>query len=85
LFAAKGKKDEALTLHRDAAIYSLLDMKDEAIAYLKKEMNNSMAESYLSLVYLPIYDSLREDPRFQEILEAKKQIYETFLKMSEGL
>lgn len=85
LFAARGKKDKALALHADAAIYSLLGMKDEAIAYLKKRINNPTAESYLSLVHLPIYDNLRDDPRFQDILEKKKQMYEKFLKMSEGL
>ena len=63
----------------------LLGMKDEAIADLNKEMNNTMAESSLSLVHLPVYDSLREDPRFQDILETKKQTYKIFLKMSEKL
>jgi tetratricopeptide (TPR) repeat protein len=82
LFAARGLKDEALALHRDAAIYALLGMRDETIALLKKRTNNPMAESYLSLMHLPIYDSLRDDPRFQEILEKKKRIYEEFLKMS---
>jgi serine/threonine protein kinase/tetratricopeptide (TPR) repeat protein len=85
LFAAKGYKDKALALDADAAIYSLLGMKDEAIVYLNKEMNNPLAHPYLSLIRLPIYDNLRDDPRFQEILEKKKQIYEKFLEMSEGL
>jgi serine/threonine protein kinase/tetratricopeptide (TPR) repeat protein len=85
LYAAKGKKDEALALHHDSTIYTLLDMKDEAIAHLEKEIDNPTTSPYLSLIHLPIYDNLRDDPRFQEILEKKKQLYEKFLKMSEGL
>jgi serine/threonine protein kinase len=85
LFAARGKKDEALALSKDAEIYAILDMKDEAIALLEKEMNNPSAYRYLSLIHLPVYDYLRDDPRFQEILDKKKHTYEKFLKMSEGL
>jgi tetratricopeptide (TPR) repeat protein len=85
LFAARGQKEEALALHANAAIYSLLGMKDEAIALLEKGLNNPTARPYLSLVNLPIFDILRDDPRFQEILERKKQMYERFLEMAEGL
>ncbi len=85
LFAARGKKDEALALSTDAEIYAMLGMKDEAIARLEKEMDNPSAYRYLSLVRLPVYDNLRDDPRFQEILEKKKLIYLQFLEMSEGL
>jgi serine/threonine protein kinase len=85
LFAARGLKDEALALDSNVAIYALLGMKDEAIARLEKGLNNPTARPYLSLVHLPIFDILRDDPRFHEILKKKKLMYEKFLEMSEGL
>ena len=83
--AARGNKDEALGLSADAEIYAMLDMKDEAIAYIKKAMENPLTHTYLSLVHLPIYDNMRSDLRFQEILDEKKKIYEKFVRMSDGL
>jgi serine/threonine protein kinase len=85
LLAARGRKDEALALDRDAEIYSLLGMKNEAIAYMKKGLKNPLAHPYLSLVHLPIYDNLRNDPSFQALLDEKKKMYEKFVKMSDGL
>ena len=83
VFAAKGEKDKALAIRKDGAVYSLLGMKDEAIQYIEDEMKKDYEHhdcSYLSLLKSPFYDSLRDDTRFQEILEKAKQKYEERLK-----
>ena len=36
--------------------------------------------SYLDLVHNPFLDNLRDDPRFREIVEAQKKVYEGLVK-----
>ncbi len=77
--AAKGEKDKALALRRNGAVYSLLGMKEEAIQYIENELKKDYEHhdcSYISLLSSPFYDSLRDDPRFHEILKNAKQKYE---------
>jgi tetratricopeptide (TPR) repeat protein len=81
--AAAGRKDETLRLLREmermsregevspayfALIYLALDDKEQALAWLRK----AAAEAAPDLLYLkvdPVYDSLRSDQRFMDLLK----------------
>jgi len=91
IFAAKGKKDRALEMIEDAehlflyrftCIYALLGMEDEAIMNIEEGIEKSfeMYKDYLySYPYLnstPCYTQLRNNPRFQEIMDKEKAKYE---------
>jgi tetratricopeptide (TPR) repeat protein len=92
--AAKGEKEKALTLiegtdrysYYIASIYSLLGMKDEAIEIIKKGIDIGFRDrkeylyTYLVLKNNPHYESLRDDPRFKEIVESEKKKYDERLK-----
>jgi hypothetical protein len=83
LAALNGDRDLALAESRSPDIYALLGMKDEGIQALKdinrtKPVFNNY--SYLDLLYNPFLDKLRTDPRFREIVEAQKKVYEGVLK-----
>jgi len=83
LSAVKGDKENALALYKNSEVYSLLGMKDEAIQQLNKEIRGSVWEPYIFYLHLlnnPFYDSLREDPRFQEIVKREKKLYEDHLE-----
>ncbi len=83
VLAAKGEKDKALAIRKNGAVYSLLGMKEEAIQYIENESKKDYEHhdcSYISLLNSPFYDSLRDDPRFREILKKAKQKYEERLK-----
>jgi hypothetical protein len=54
-------------------------MSDETIQYLNEDFDrvkNTKSTWYLGLKYWPIYDFLRPDSRFQEILAKHKELYE---------
>jgi len=90
LFAAKSEKEKALALIKGIApyryeitsIYALLGMKDEAIKYINDGINKGFKYvyeylySYPFLINNPFYDSLRNDSRFQEIVQKEKEKYE---------
>jgi TolB-like protein/Tfp pilus assembly protein PilF len=84
LYAVNGEKEKALSMNLSNEylkfyIYRLLEMSDESIEYLKEDFDrvkNVKSTWYLGLKYFPIYDFLRDDPRFQEILAKHKEIYE---------
>jgi pentatricopeptide repeat protein len=92
--AAKGEKEKALALIEGKAvyryevtrIYSLLGMKDEAIENIKKGIDIGFLDvqeylyTYLVLKNNPNYESLRDDPRFKEIVESEKKKYDERLK-----
>jgi len=94
LLAAKGEKEEALAIisnsHQPYSdfpnVYVLLGMEDEAIRCISDGIENGFREfftyiyTYLFLVNNPCFDSLRENPRFLEIVRSEKDIYETRLK-----
>lgn len=88
LLAEKGKEKEAVALHEDDILYILLGMKDEAVSVLDLQHQNGwplgitgpLFGNYLSLQNLPIYDGLREDPRFIEVLEKEKARYEELMR-----
>ncbi len=83
LYAAKGEKDKALSLVKNAAVYSFLGMKDEAIKNITEEIQKEYEHfqyTYLPLLNNHFYDSLRDDSRFQKILRVQKKKYEDRLK-----
>jgi serine/threonine-protein kinase len=95
LYAASGDKKNALKLIEGdedtfrsifTSIYSLLGMKDEAISNIRYgiemgfEIQQWYLYTYLYLKYNPIYDSLRNDVRFQEIMRSQRAVYEERLQ-----
>jgi serine/threonine protein kinase/tetratricopeptide (TPR) repeat protein len=86
LIAAQSGDDGALAYGRSSEVYSLLGMKDEAIASLKNEIRPDIHPAYLAHPYLyyilmlhnPHFDNIRNDPRFAEILAAEKKLYEAY-------
>jgi tetratricopeptide (TPR) repeat protein len=79
LFADRGQKEKALTLYRNSEVYALLGMKDEAIKCLQEEIRGTVVWPYtfhLDLANSRYYDNLRSDPRFIEIVNREKKIYD---------
>ncbi len=79
LWAEKGEKDKALAIWKDSDVYSLLRMKDEAFQELDKEIRKTVLYPYIfyqNVIHNPFYDSLRGDPRFQELVEREKKLYD---------
>jgi len=83
LLAARGEKEEALALHRNSEIYALLNMKDEALEYLNKEIRGEVRVPYVYYYFLlnsPFYDNLRKDSRFKKVVKRERKLYEKNLK-----
>jgi adenylate cyclase len=96
IYATEGKKEEALAIIEGknpyyftslfSKVYSLLGMKDEAIENISKAIDRGFYEvqtflqSYLVLKSDHYLDSLRDDPRFREIMKKQKKSYEEYLK-----
>jgi tetratricopeptide (TPR) repeat protein len=83
LFAAEGDRKKALSHMKNGAVYSLLGMKKETIKYIQKAIkkgNEHFQYSYLPLLNNHIYDDLRDDPHFKEVMKIQKQKYEDKLK-----
>ncbi|MCJ7643639.1 MAG: tetratricopeptide repeat protein, partial [Candidatus Aminicenantes bacterium] len=83
LAALNGNRDLALSESRSPDIYALLGMKDEGIQALKDISRKIPAFGnyyYLDLVNNPFLDRLRDDPRFREIVEAQKKVYDGLVK-----
>lgn len=81
LFAIQGEKEKALaTYAKDTRfglqIFSILDMKDKAFELL----DNNIENRYLRLLNNPLYDNLRDDPRFATVLKKAKDLYEERLR-----
>ena len=94
LLAAKGEREEALIIISNSRypyfdlpnVYVLLGMEDEAIRCIKNGIENGFKEfftyiyTYLFLVNNPCFDSLKENPDFQEIVRREKDKYDMRLK-----
>jgi serine/threonine protein kinase/Tfp pilus assembly protein PilF len=83
LYAANGEKDKALSINLSGIdklrIFLFLKMNEESIQYLNEdfERKKKLEKSwYLRLNNHILYDFLRPDPRFQEILAKHKELYE---------
>jgi serine/threonine protein kinase/tetratricopeptide (TPR) repeat protein len=87
LHAARGEKEKALEIYGSPslAIYSLLRMKDEAFRVGVEGMEEGWGSYYLQLKNSPLYDNLRDDVRFKEILEKTKEQYEELLNYYKDL
>jgi TolB-like protein/Tfp pilus assembly protein PilF/predicted Ser/Thr protein kinase len=78
LLAARGKKEEALALHKNSEIYALLGMNDEAFAALATEIRGTTAIPYCfydDLLNGPLYENLHGDPRFPGLVEREAEVY----------
>ncbi|MGD8537783.1 MAG: protein kinase [Candidatus Aminicenantes bacterium] len=80
-YAALGERHKALAASRKGAVLAVLGMNEEAVDTIDEYTRSEKGEyvgfySYLSLLNLPLYDSLRDEPRFQEILGREKSKYE---------
>jgi len=83
LAATQGKKEEALSIDKSPDIYALLGLTDKAIDSLKTRIAANPLDAncrYLILLHNPYLDSIRNDPRFQEILAGQKKIYDDLVK-----
>ena len=80
LFAARGEKEKALALSKDKYVYALLGMKDEAIRIMEDMVNKGVKFLYLVLLNDRFYDNLRNDPRFEKIVQDAKVRYEEDVK-----
>jgi serine/threonine protein kinase/Flp pilus assembly protein TadD len=84
LMAARNKNKEALKLLKDDRILALLGMKNEALDYLGKTIENGGYKeyqySYLALLNSVFYRSIKDDIRFKQILAAQKKIHESRVK-----
>ena len=79
--AFRGEKENALEIDKSGAVFAVLGMKEEALAYIDRVTRGGRRPDndfylYLALSNLPIYDILRDDYRFQEIVEREKEKYE---------
>ncbi len=84
LLAYRGEKKKALALDSSSAeIYLILNMKEEAIRKLGERIQksgNANRSLYLNLIHEPLFDGIRQEPRFIEIVNRQKKIYEELLK-----
>jgi tetratricopeptide (TPR) repeat protein len=84
-YALNGEKEESLKIFPNGSplLFYIFNMVDEAIDYLYKDFENhknSEYSIYFQLKNSKMYDFLRSDPRFQEILAKHKEIYEENLE-----
>ena len=85
IYAYRGQKEKALNTYKDkdASLYSLLEMKDEALSILtswcERRLKQKRSQYYI-LKITPFYDNIRSDPRFQQILAKHKELYEENLR-----
>ena len=76
-YAAIGNADKALELEKSYRIYAMLGMPNEALADMRivlaeKDLKQELRLSYLGLTTIPLFDSIRSDSRFQEIIQKRK-------------
>jgi len=90
LYAAKGERKKALALleteemYALEEIYSLLGMKEEAFELMNEGVKR-FKYPYYSLINNPFYANLRDDPRFEEIVQKTKTRHEESLKIYDVL
>jgi TolB-like protein/Tfp pilus assembly protein PilF len=79
MLASQGREAEALAIRESALVYSLLGRRDEAIERIEELLEEGywkFAYSYPFLNTSPYFDNLKDDPRFQAILERQKKEYD---------
>ena len=82
LYAARGERKNALALqYQNSDAFALLGLKDEALALIQKNLDkDKYYYDYLFLVNNPLYDNLRDDPRFKKIVAEARVLYEEGLR-----
>ena len=100
LYAAEGERNKALALiqqvdrpfaYEITNAYCLLGMKDKAIQNIYEGINRGfqvvkdVMYAYPLLISNRLYESLRSDPRFTELLSQEKEKYDRKLKAYQGL
>jgi tetratricopeptide (TPR) repeat protein len=85
LYAFRGEKEKALEIRKDAEIYAILGLREEALDYIENALDRPLSFNYLYLKNYPLYANLRNETRFQNILQLQKQKYEERLTWAEGL
>lgn len=81
LYAAMGKKEAALALGSFPEVYALLGLKEKALEALKqRDQTQPRRYTYLDLLYNKHFDSLRQDPQFQEIMASLKAEYDNLVR-----
>lgn len=80
LHAARGEKEEALSLNKSAVVYALLGLKEEALQAMQKEIKEGVFYPYLRLINDPAFIKLRGEPQFEIIVSRAKKVHETFQK-----
>jgi TolB-like protein/Tfp pilus assembly protein PilF len=76
LYAAQGEGHEALARDESLEVYALLEMNDEALAFMNTKMQGGHQFLYLDLLHNPDFKKLRADTRFQKIMRQAKTRYE---------
>jgi len=79
LLAVDGKKEEALSINKSMDIYSIFNMKKEALNLLDSlsaELTYTGNWTYLSLKNIKSFDFIREEPEYDEVLNRAKKVYE---------
>jgi TolB-like protein/Tfp pilus assembly protein PilF len=88
LYAATGEKETALQnspqTYWFAYVYAELGMKHEAVEYIKKYLHRQIYLPYLKLVNQPVFDKIRGDPGFREIVAIQKKAYEERMQWALG-
>lgn len=83
-YAASGEREKVLSISQSGGVLAVLGMKKKALDFIdkatKEENGNYFFLTYLPLVHLPIYDTLRDEPRFQDIVNREKRKYEMRLQ-----
>jgi len=80
-FAARGDKDAALEVQKNAAVCALSGMADEAVELMPGEQEEYWwMYSYPALLGSPIYENLRGNPRFEAFVEQQKLRHDARLK-----
>ncbi len=80
MLAAQGEKEKALKLSRGTYVFALLQMKTETLDNIDHSIQQSdKAFNYL-ILQLPVFDFLRDNPRFQKIVTQQKAVYEERLR-----
>jgi non-specific serine/threonine protein kinase len=85
LHALRGEKEKAFKIYPEGNffIFRILKMTYETIDYLRNQIEQHKKwerSIYLELSNSRLYDFLRDDPRFQEILEEEKKLYDELLE-----
>jgi serine/threonine protein kinase/Tfp pilus assembly protein PilF len=101
IFAAKGEREKALAVvegidpyyysYLVSSVYSILEMKDEAIENIEDAIERGFHEiqtymySYPFLTNHRLFDNLRDEPRFQRIVQQEKKKYEEKIRVNDGV